>query len=181
MAKKLGLVKKDEYRMLWVTDFPLFEYDDETGELFAAHNPFTMPVVEDIESLDTEPRKVNSTAFDIVINGMEAGGGSMRINHPELQEKILGIIGIPKETARTKFGFLMDAYKYGAPPHGGMAFGLDRLVTLLLELDDIRDVIAFPKMQNASEPMSESPGAADPQSLDDLGIAVVRSEDDTAK
>ena len=166
--------------MLWVTDFPLFETTMKR-ELFAAHNPFTMPVVEDIEYLDTEPRKVNYTAFDIVINGMEAGGGSMRINHPELQEKNLRIIGIPKETARTKFGFLMDAYKYGAPPHGGMAFGLDRLVTLLLELDDIRDVIAFPKMQNASEPMSESPGAADPQSLDDLGIAVVRSEDDTAK
>ncbi|NLZ37499.1 MAG: aspartate--tRNA ligase [Clostridiales bacterium] len=181
MAKKLGLVKKDEYRMLWVTDFPLFEYDEESGALYAAHNPFTMPVVEDIKYLDTEPLKVNSTAFDIVINGMEAGGGSMRINHPELQEKILGIIGIPKEIARTKFGFLMDAYKYGAPPHGGMAFGFDRLITLLLELDDIRDVIAFPKMQNASEPMSDSPGITDSQSLADLGISIIHSEEDSVK
>ena len=177
MARKMGLISKDDYKMLWITDFPLFEKDDETGEIDATHNPFTMPVADDIKYLESDPLKVNSTAFDIVINGTEAGGGAMRINDPELQDHVLRAIGIPEETARIKFGFLMDAYKYGAPPHGGMAFGLDRLVTLLLGLDDIRDVIAFPKMQNASELMSECPNVADPQSLEDLGISVVRTEE----
>ncbi len=177
MARKMDLIRRDDYKLLWITDFPLFEKDDETGEIDATHNPFTMPVEDDIQYLDSDPLKVNSTAFDIVINGTEAGGGAMRINDPALQDHVLRAIGIPEETARAKFGFLMDAYKYGAPPHGGMAFGLDRLVTLLLGLDDIRDVIAFPKMQNASELMSECPNIADPQSLEDLGIAVVRSEE----
>lgn len=177
MARKMDLIRRDDYKLLWITDFPLFEKDDETGEIDATHNPFTMPVEDDIQYLDSDPLMVNSTAFDIVINGTEAGGGAMRINDPALQDHVLRAIGIPEETARAKFGFLMDAYKYGAPPHGGMAFGLDRLVTLLLGLDDIRDVIAFPKMQNASELMSECPNIADPQSLEDLGIAVVRSEE----
>ena len=177
-AKRLGLLKADEFKFLWVTEFPLFEYSEEDGRYYAMHHPFTAPMAEDYEFIDTDPGRVRARAYDIVLNGTELGGGSMRIYTTEMQEHMFSILGIGKEEAQEKFGFLLDAFKYGVPPHGGLAFGLDRLVTLLLGLEDIREVIAFPKMQNASELMSKCPSFANPDDLKELGIAVITPDEE---
>jgi len=171
-AKRLGLVNPAEYKLLWVTDFPLLEYDEDSDSYKAMHHPFTMPAAEDLHLLKTEPEKVRSIAYDIVINGTEAGGGSIRIHDPKIQSMMFDALGLSKEEANEKFGFLLEAFKYGTPPHGGLAFGLDRLVSLMLGLDDIRDVIAFPKVQNASELMTGCPAPTDDAALNELGIAV---------
>ncbi len=177
VAKRMGLVNPNEYKLLWITEFPLFEYSEEDGRYYAKHHPFTMPFAEDIEYLESDPGRVRSIAYDIVINGTEAGGGSIRIHTPEIQNKMFRALGFSEEEANEKFGFLLEAFKYGTPPHGGLAFGLDRLVTLLLGLEDIRDVIAFPKVQNASELMTKCPTPADPKALEELAITVKAEEE----
>ena len=176
-AKRLGLCDPFDFKFLWVTEFPLFEYSEDDGRFYAMHHPFTQPMVEDYEYIDTDPGRVRARAYDIVLNGTELGGGSIRINTTEMQEHMFSVLGISKEDAQEKFGFLLDAFKYGVPPHGGLAFGLDRLVTLLLGLEDIRDVIAFPKAQNASEIMSRCPSFANPDDLKELGIAIISDEE----
>ena len=175
-AKRLGLCDPFDFKFLWVTEFPLFEYSEEDGRFYAMHHPFTQPMVEDYQYIDTDPGRVRARAYDIVLNGTELGGGSIRINTTEMQEHMFSVLGISKDDANEKFGFLLDAFKYGVPPHGGLAFGLDRLVTLLLGLEDIRDVIAFPKAQNASEIMSKCPSFANPDDLKELGIAIISEE-----
>ena len=172
-AKKLGLLDPFDFKFLWVTEFPLFEYSEEDGRYYAMHHPFTQPMLEDYQMIDTDPGKVRARAYDIVLNGTELGGGSIRINTTEMQEHMFKVLGISEEDAQEKFGFLLEAFKYGVPPHGGLAFGLDRLVTLLLGHEDIRDVIAFPKAQNASEIMSKCPSFANPADLEELGIAII--------
>ncbi len=180
VAKRMDMIDKTKFNFLWVTEFPLLEYSEEDGRFYAMHHPFTMPMEEDMPLLDTDPGKVRARAYDIVLNGTELGGGSIRISNTALQKKMFAALGIGDEEAEEKFGFLLEAFKYGVPPHGGLAFGLDRVVALLLGLDDIRDVIAFPKVQNASELMSGCPNLADPKALEELGIAVVADveEDD---
>ena len=175
-AKRLGLCDPFDFKFLWVTEFPLFEYSEEDGRFYAMHHPFTQPMVEDYQYIDTDPGRVRARAYDIVLNGTELGGGSIRINTTEMQEHMFSVLGISKDDANEKFGFLLEAFKYGVPPHGGLAFGLDRLVTLLLGLEDIRDVIAFPKAQNASEIMSKCPSFANPDDLKELGIAIISEE-----
>ncbi|MBQ4110311.1 MAG: aspartate--tRNA ligase [Clostridia bacterium] len=175
-AKRLDVIDKDRYELLWVVDFPLLEYDEEENRYVAMHHPFTMPKDEDIELLDKEPGKVRAKAYDLVINGCEAGGGSIRIFNSDLQQKMFETLGFSKEDAWERFGFLMGAFKYGTPPHGGMAYGLDRLVMLLAKKDSIRDVIAFPKVQNASELMTEAPNVVDKKQLDELYISLVSPE-----
>ena len=177
VAKKLGILKKDDFKFLWVTEFPLFEYDEEEGRFYAMHHPFTMPMEEDIPLLDSDRGAVRAKAYDIVLNGTEIGGGSIRIHDADIQKKMFECLGLDEEAQQTKFGFLLEAFKYGTPPHGGLAFGLDRLVMLLLGLDDIRDVIAFPKVQNASELMSMCPAPTDKKALDELCIAVTKTEE----
>lgn len=176
VAKRLGLIDKTKFDFLWVTKFPLLEYSEEDGRFYAMHHPFTMPMDEDIEKLDSDPGAVRAKAYDIVLNGTELGGGSVRIHDRDLQSKMFSTLGIDEETAEMKFGFLLEAFKYGVPPHAGLAFGLDRLVTLLLGLEDIRDVIAFPKVQNASELLSKCPAPADPAALKELSIAITAEE-----
>ncbi len=177
-ARKLGLVDPFDFKFLWVTEFPLFEYSEEDGRYYAMHHPFPAPMAEDYHLIDTEPGKVRARAYDIVLNGTELGGGSIRINTTEMQEHMFSVLGITKEDANEKFGFLLDAFKYGVPPHGGLAFGLDRLVTLLLGKEDIREVIAFPKAQNASEIMSKCPSYANPADLIELGIAIIPQDEE---
>ncbi len=178
VAKKLDMIDKSKFNFLWVTEFPLLEYSEEDGRFYAKHHPFTMPFEEDIPLLDTDPAAVRARAYDIVLNGTELGGGSIRIHTTETQKLMFKALGIGEAEAEEKFGFLLEAFKYGVPPHGGLAFGLDRLVCLLLGLEDIRDVIAFPKVQNASELLSKCPAAADPKTLEELCIAVTANEDD---
>lgn len=173
IAKRLKLTGRGDFKFLWVTEFPLLEYSEEDGRYYAKHHPFTMPMEEDIELLESDPGAVRARAYDIVLNGTELGGGSIRIHTTELQNRVFKTLGITEAEAEEKFGFLLEAFKYGVPPHGGLAFGLDRLVALTLGLDDIRDVIAFPKVQNASELMTKSPSPADPKSLAELGIRLV--------
>ncbi len=177
LARKLDLIDKNDYKLLWITEFPMFEEDDETGKISAMHHPFTSPMDEDLEFLETDPLRVRAKAYDIVINGNEAGGGSVRIHSREIQKRIFACLGLTEEEANNKFGFLLEAFKYGVPPHAGLAFGLDRLCCLLIGLDAIRDVIAFPKVQNASELMSGAPSFAEADALDELGIAIVHSEE----
>lgn len=177
VAGRLGLLDPHDYKLLWVTEFPLLEYDEEDGRYYAKHHPFTMPMEEDLQYLDSNPGRVRAIAYDIVINGMEAGGGSVRIHVPEIQQKMFSVLGMSKEEYELKFGFLLEAYKYGAPPHAGLAFGFDRLVALLLGVDDIRDVIAFPKVQNASELMTGCPALPDAKALSELGISVDNQEE----
>ena len=172
VAKKYDLIDQSKFNFLWVTDFPLFEYSEEEGRWMAMHHPFTLPRADCIDKVESDPGACYAVAYDIVLNGVEMGGGSMRINDPALQQHMFKALGFTEDRARTCFGFLMDAYRYGAPPHGGMAYGLDRMVMLMLKKDSIRDVIAFPKVQNAGEPMSGAPDVVDEKQLSDLSIAL---------
>jgi aspartyl-tRNA synthetase len=172
----MNLLRADDFKFLWIVEFPLFEYSEEDGRFYAMHHPFTSPMDEDLQYLESDPGKVRAKAYDIVLNGYELGGGSIRIHDQELQAKMFELLGMTKEEAEAKFGFLLDAFKYGVPPHGGLAFGFDRLIMLVLGIDDIRDVIAFPKVQNASELMSKCPGVADPKDLEVLHIAITEEE-----
>ena len=170
VAKQLDIIPKDQLNFLWITEFPFFEWDDESETWVAMHHPFTMPMDECLEYLDTNPEKVIAKAFDLVLNGTELSSGSIRITNYELQQKMFEALGLTAEEIEAKFGFLVEAYKYGAPPHGGLGIGLDRLAMVLLQAESLRDVVAFPKVQNASELMSECPSAVDQESLDVLGI-----------
>lgn len=178
VARRFDLIDKDKLNFLWVTDFPLFEYSDEEDRYVAKHHPFTHPVDEDIDKLESEPQNVRAKAYDIILNGNEIGGGSLRIFNAELQEKMFKALGFSHDEAWNKFGYLMEAFKYGTPPHGGLAYGLDRLVMIMAGCDSIRDVIAFPKVQTASELMMKSPSVVDKKQLDELGITVVDPIDD---
>lgn len=173
LAKKLNLIEPNTYDVLWVTEFPLLEYSEEEERYTAVHHPFTMPFIEDIPLLDTDPGAVRSKTYDIVINGYEAGGGGVRIHDTELQQKMFKELGFTKEDAWARFGFLLEAFKYGAPPHAGMAFGLDRLTMILTNTTNIKDVIAFPKNQNAVELMSDAPSLVDQKQLDELSIDIL--------
>lgn len=172
VAKRMGLLDDKVYNLLWVVDFPLFEKDDETGELKAMHHPFTSPKLDQLDLLDSEPEKVKADAYDIVLNGVELGGGSIRIHDRNLQSKMFEVLGLTKEECDEKFGFLIEAFKYGAPPHGGLAYGLDRLVMLLLGEPSIREIMAFPKNQNAQCLVSDAPAPVDESQLEELGIKV---------
>ena len=173
IARNLGILDKNQYNFLWVTEFPLLEWSDEENRYVAMHHPFTMPMEEDIPLLDTDPGKVRAKAYDIVLNGTELGGGSVRIHQDDIQEKMFEIIGLSKKTAQERFGFLLTAFKYGVPPHAGLAFGLDRMVMLMTQADSIREVIAFPKVKDASCLMTNAPDYVDDIQLKELGIAVV--------
>jgi len=172
MGAKLGLRNKDVYAPLWVIDFPLFEYDEELQRYFAMHHPFTSPKPEDIPLLDTDPGEVRANAYDMVVNGVELGGGSIRIHNSELQNRMFHLLGFTEEKAQAQFGFLMSAFQYGAPPHGGLAFGLDRFVSLFAGLDSIRDCIAFPKNNSGRDVMMDAPAVLDPAQLDELNLVV---------
>lgn len=176
VARRFDLIDKNKFNFLWVTEFPLLEYSEEEDRYVAMHHPFTHPFDEDIEKLDTDPGAVRAKAYDIILNGTEVGGGSLRIYNSELQEKMFKALGFTQEQAWERFGFLMEAFKYGTPPHGGLAYGLDRLVMILAGCDSIRDVIAFPKVQNAAELMVNSPDVVDKQQLDDLSISINETE-----
>ncbi|MTK08031.1 MAG: aspartate--tRNA ligase [Hungatella sp.] len=177
LARQLELLKKDVFKFLWVTEFPLLEYSEEQGRFTAMHHPFTMPMEEDWALIDTNPGAVRAKAYDIVLNGTELGGGSVRIHQGDIQSKMFEVLGFTKEQANEQFGFLLDAFKYGVPPHAGLAYGLDRVIMLMVGADSIRDVIAFPKVKDASCLMSEAPAPVDPKQLEDLGIKVSEETD----
>lgn len=172
LADQLGLVSKDDYKFLWITEFPVFDWSDEEERYTAMHHPFTMPMDEDLELLDTDMGKARAKAYDIVLNGVELGGGSVRIHQDDVQEKMFGLLGFSKEEAYDRFGFLLNAFKYGVPPHAGLAFGLDRMIMLMTGADSIRDVIAFPKVKDASCLMSNAPDVVDAKQLEELCIEV---------
>ena len=173
LAQQMELLDKNRYQFLWVTEFPLLEYNDELGRYQAMHHPFTMPVEEDLPYLESDPGRVRARAYDIVLNGTELGGGSVRIHQNDIQEKMFEALGFTKESAYSQFGFLLNAFKYGVPPHAGLAYGLDRLIMLMAKEDSIRDVIAFPKVKDASCLMTEAPGSVDPSQLEELGIGIL--------
>lgn len=175
-AKRLEVIPEDKYNFLWITEMPFFEYNEDNNTWVAAHHPFTMPMEECIEYLDSDPSKVRAKAWDLVLNGTELSSGSMRITDFELQQKMFEALGMSDEEIQAKFGFLVDAYRYAAPPHGGMGIGLDRLAMIMCRADSLRDVTAFPKVQNASELMSECPSAVDKENLDVLGISVIEAD-----
>ena len=177
IAKQMGLVNPKEFKFLWVTEFPMFEYSEEEGRYQAMHHPFTAPMVEDEDKILTDKANCRARAYDIVLNGTELGGGSIRINTPEMQEKAFQALGISDEDIQERFGHLVGAFKFGAPPHGGLAYGLDRLCMLMAGSPSIRDVIAFPKVQNASDLMMSCPDVVEPKQLDELSIAVTRMEE----
>lgn len=176
IANKFSLIDNTKLNLLWVVDFPLFEYDEEGKRYVAMHHPFTHPKFEDIDKLETAPEKVHALAYDIVLNGNEIGGGSIRINNRDLQKRMFKALGFTEKSAEERFGFLIDAFKYGAPPHGGLAFGLDRLVMLMLNCESIRDVIAFPKVATSAELMSSAPGKIEEKQLDELGLSLKNSK-----
>lgn len=180
LAEQMELLHKNEYKFLWVTEFPLLEWSEEEGRYTAMHHPFTMPMEEDLQYLESDPGRVRAKAYDIVLNGTEIGGGSVRIHQNEIQERMFEALGFTKEQAYSQFGFLLHAFKYGVPPHAGLAYGLDRLVMLMAKMDSIRDVIAFPKMKDASCLMSEAPNVVDEQQLEELGIAVTVNTEEVA-
>ena len=175
-AKQLGILDPMDFKFLWVTEFPMFEYSEEEGRYVAMHHPFTAPMDEDFDKLETDKKNCRAKAYDIVLNGTEMGGGSIRISVPETQEAMFRALGFSDEDAMERFGHLINAFKFGAPPHGGLAYGLDRLVMLMAGADSIRDVIAFPKVQNASEPMTQCPDFVDDKQLEELSINVTRKE-----
>lgn len=178
LAKQFDLIKdKNEFNFTWITEFPLFEYSEEDGRYYAAHHPFTSPMDEDIHMLESNPGEVRSKAYDLVLNGEELGGGSIRIHDSKLQEKMFKVLGFTEESAKERFGFLIDAFKFGPPPHGGLAFGLDRMIMFLAGTDNIKDVIAFPKNQNAYCYLSEAPNVVDENQLEELGIDITKKED----
>lgn len=177
IADKLGLLDKDTYNFLWITEFPLFEYSDEEERYVAMHHPFTMPMEEDIDLVETDPGKARAKAYDIVLNGTELGGGSVRIHQDDIQEMMFRALGFTTEEAYEKFGFLLNAFKYGVPPHAGLAFGLDRLIMHMAKEDNIRDVIAFPKVKDASCLLTDAPNVVDQKQLDELYIASTYKED----
>ena len=172
LAELMGLVDKNEFRFVWITEFPLLEWSDEENRFTAMHHPFTMPMEEDLQYIDSDPGRVRAKAYDIVLNGNEIGGGSVRIHQDDVQEKMFECLGFTKAQAHERFGFLLDAFKYGVPPHAGLAYGLDRLVMLMAKQDSIRDVIAFPKVKDASCPMTNAPDRVDDKQLAELGIEV---------
>ncbi|MBQ3603359.1 MAG: aspartate--tRNA ligase [Clostridia bacterium] len=177
VARKLDIIPKDKYNFLWITEFPFFDWDEELGQFVAMHHPFTSPMDECIPYLETDKANVRAKAYDLVLNGIELSSGSIRITNPELQGKIFSLLGLTDEQAHEKFGYLLDAFRYGAPPHGGMGIGLDRLIMQMLGCDSLRDVIAFPKVQNATEPMTECPAPVDGVQLTDLGISITAAEE----
>lgn len=176
LADKMGLLDKNQYNFLWVTEFPLLEWSDEENRFQAMHHPFTMPMEEDLQYIDTDPGRVRAKAYDIVLNGTEIGGGSVRIHQDDIQEKMFEALGFTKERAHEQFGFLLDAFKYGVPPHAGLAYGLDRLIMLMAKVDSIRDVIAFPKVKDASCLLTNAPDTVDEKQLEELGIRVNEAE-----
>ncbi|MGN0487525.1 MAG: aspartate--tRNA ligase [Acutalibacteraceae bacterium] len=176
VAKKLNIIPEDQFNLLWVVEFPFFDWDEDLGQFVAMHHPFTAPLEECLDYLETDKANVRANAYDLVLNGVELASGSIRITDPVLQNRIFSLLGLSEEQAHEKFGFLTDAFQYGAPPHGGIGLGLDRLVMQMLRLDTLRDCIAFPKVQNASEPMTECPSVVDGEQLEMLGIAAVDAE-----
>jgi len=179
IADQLGLLKKDEYRFVWITEFPLLEWSEELGRYQAMHHPFTMPMEEDLQYIESDPGRVRAKAYDIVLNGTEIGGGSVRIHQDDIQEKMFEVLGFTKERAHEQFGFLLDAFSYGVPPHAGLAYGVDRMIMHMVHADSIRDVIAFPKVKDASCLMSEAPNTVDAKQLEELGIAIAKPEAET--
>jgi aspartyl-tRNA synthetase len=176
IAKRLDMLRKDDFRFLWVTEFPLFEWSEEENRLVARHHPFTSPMDEDIELFYNDPAKCRAKAYDMVLNGTELGGGSIRICQKEMQNRMFEILGFTQEEAQARFGHLLDAFKYGTPPHGGLAFGFDRIVMLMSGSDSLREVIPFPKVQNASELMTQCPATVDEAQLEELGIAIIKKK-----
>ena len=176
LAKNMGLLHKDEYKFLWITEFPLLEWSEEENRFVAMHHPFTMPMDEDLDKLDTDPGAVRAKAYDITLNGNELGGGSVRIHQNDIQEKMFEMLGFTKEQAQERFGFLLDAFRYGVPPHAGLAYGLDRLVMLMAQEDNIREVIAFPKVKDASCLLTGAPGEVDTKQLEELGLRLACQE-----
>lgn len=181
LGKELDLIDKNQYNFLWVTEFPLLEWSDEENRFMAMHHPFTMPMEEDWDKIDSNPGAVRAKAYDIVLNGTEMGGGSVRIHQDDIQEKMLEVLGFTKERAHEQFGFLLDAFKFGVPPHAGLAYGLDRMVMLMLQCDSIRDVIAFPKVKDASCLMTDAPNVVDEKQLEELSIAINVKEKEAEK
>lgn len=179
LAKQLELLDKDQYNFLWITEFPLLEWSDEENRFMAMHHPFTMPMEEDWDKIDSDPGAVRAKAYDIVLNGTELGGGSVRIHQNDIQEKMLEVLGFTKERAHEQFGFLLDAFAYGVPPHAGLAYGLDRMVMLMMKCDSIRDVIAFPKVKDASCLMTDAPNVVDEKQLEELSLSIQAAEEGT--
>ena len=178
LARQMELLDKNEYKFLWVTEFPLLEWSEEQNRFTAMHHPFTMPMEEDLQYIDSDPGRVRAKAYDIVLNGNEIGGGSVRIFNQEIQSKMFEVLGFTPEQAEEQFGFLLNAFKYGVPPHAGLAYGLDRLVMLMAKQDSIRDVIAFPKVKDASDLMTEAPAAVDKKQLEELGLELAGTKDE---
>ena len=177
LGEELGLMDENRYNFLWVTEFPLLEWSDEENRFMAMHHPFTMPMEEDWANIYSDPGSVRAKAYDIVLNGTELGGGSVRIHQSDIQEKMFEVLGFTKERAHEQFGFLLDAFSYGVPPHAGLAYGVDRMIMHMVHADSIRDVMAFPKVKDASDLMSEAPGTVDEKQLEELGIAIVANEE----
>ena len=176
LAKELDIIPQDVYKFLWVTDFPMFEYSEEEERWVACHHPFTAPKAEDVGKLFSDPEHVSSRAYDLVINGYELLSGSIRIHDQDLQEKVFEAIGLTMESARQRFGFFLDAFRYGTPPHGGVGIGLERLVMVLAGTDNIRDVVAFPTTNSSFDMMSEAPNVVDKAQLDILGIEITKKD-----
>ena len=179
LARQLELIEKDQYHFLWVTDFPLLEWSEEENRFMAMHHPFTLPVEEDWDKIDSDPGSVRAKAYDIVLNGTELGGGSVRIHQNDIQEKMLQVLGFTKESAYEQFGFLLNAFQYGVPPHAGLAYGLDRMIMLMMQCESIRDVIAFPKVKDASCLMTDAPNVVDQKQLQELALTIAASEEET--